>query len=207
MAHKSSSERREQISEALLAVMAERGFAKASIARIAEEAGVTPGLIHYHFANKQAILLDVLRRLMEGQMERLETQLASLEAPGDKLDALIDAFLAVGDSADPDVVAAWVTISAEAIRQPEVRDAFGEALHAITGRVHDIIAQGVSSGDFDIEPLTIDACAAAIVALVQGYFSMAATAREAIPAGSAAPSARRMVAGLLGQEVEDDQLR
>lgn len=49
--------RRAEIVEAMLRVMARRGYARASIAAIAEEAGLTAGLVHYHFRNKQAILL------------------------------------------------------------------------------------------------------------------------------------------------------
>ncbi len=56
MERKSTDARRAEISQALLRVMAEHGYVKATISKIAEEADVTPGLIHYHFANKQAIL-------------------------------------------------------------------------------------------------------------------------------------------------------
>jgi TetR/AcrR family transcriptional repressor of bet genes len=42
-----------------------------------------------------------------------------------------------------------------------------------------------------------DEAASALVALIQGYFVLAATARNTIPRGSAAASAKRMAEGLL----------
>ena len=41
-----TEERRQQIVQGLLRVMAERGYERASIAEIARAAGLTPGLVH-----------------------------------------------------------------------------------------------------------------------------------------------------------------
>lgn len=194
--HKSSEERREQISQAFLHVLAEHGYAKASINKTAEQAGLSPGLIHYHFKNKQAILLDVLARLLSRQMAHLDELLKPAQSAQDALNTLIDAFLAVGQSANPDAVAVWVTLSAEAIRQPEVSEAFQRAIDAIGDKIRAIIDRGVEHGEFSPGDDPADATGA-IIALVQGYFSLAATHRDAIPAGSAAACARRMCAGLL----------
>jgi TetR/AcrR family transcriptional repressor of bet genes len=43
----------------------------------------------------------------------------------------------------------------------------------------------------------IDAAASALVATIQGYFVLAATARSLIPKGSAASSTKKMAEGLL----------
>ena len=50
-----TEERRQQIVEGLLRVMAERGYERASIAEIAKAAGLSPGLVHYHFTEKQEL--------------------------------------------------------------------------------------------------------------------------------------------------------
>lgn len=42
-------------------VLAQKGYEATSIKEIAREAGVAPGLIHYHFANKEELLLAVLQ--------------------------------------------------------------------------------------------------------------------------------------------------
>jgi TetR/AcrR family transcriptional repressor of bet genes len=198
MTRKSTDERRAEISQALLQAMAEHGYAKATISKIAKEAGVTPGLIHYHFDNKQAILLELLGRLADQQGALIASQLDGADGPREQIDALIDAFLAVGDNARPEAVASWVTIATEAIRQAEVKQAFEQALGSFGEKFAQVIAAGVEAEIFDTGELAEDACVAAILATIQGYFTLAATDRALIPAGSAAPAARRMLRGLLG---------
>jgi AcrR family transcriptional regulator len=51
--------RREQIMEAALRVFAKKGFAGASNKDIAEEAGITPGLIYHYFESKEALLMAI----------------------------------------------------------------------------------------------------------------------------------------------------
>lgn len=200
MARKSTEKRREQISEAMLETMAEHGYAKASMQRIAQTADITPGLIHYHFEDKQSILLHLLDKLVDRQHEQLEVELAEEEDPVAQLDRAIDVFLAAGDTARPDQVAAWVTISAEAIRQPNVREAFADAIDAFQGLFVDLIERGVDAGEFAPADRSPRACAAALLSTIQGYLVTAAVNRESIPRGSAAPATRAMARGLLGYD-------
>lgn len=53
--------RRERIVEATVAVIAEMGYAKASLARIAKRAGISKGLISYHFRDKDDLMEQTLR--------------------------------------------------------------------------------------------------------------------------------------------------
>jgi len=59
-----TDQRREQITRALQAVMAKKGYDRASISEIAAAAGLAAGLVHYHFDSKLEILLAVLDRLV-----------------------------------------------------------------------------------------------------------------------------------------------
>jgi AcrR family transcriptional regulator len=49
-------DRREQIIEAALRVFAQKGFVRATNKDIANEAGITPGLIYHYFESKEALL-------------------------------------------------------------------------------------------------------------------------------------------------------
>lgn len=66
--------RRAQILDHTVEVVAERGYAGASLNRIAEHAGISKGLISYHFAGKaalfEALVHDVFARGGEYVMER-----------------------------------------------------------------------------------------------------------------------------------------
>lgn len=60
-----SSENREKILEAALAVLGREGYQNTSIKAIAEEAGVAQGLIHYYFKSKQELVSAALLRCTE----------------------------------------------------------------------------------------------------------------------------------------------
>jgi AcrR family transcriptional regulator len=54
-------ERRQAIFDAALSVFAERGFGGASLADVAEEAGVTKGCLYHYFDSKEALLLGLMK--------------------------------------------------------------------------------------------------------------------------------------------------
>ncbi len=53
-------DRREQILEAALRVFARNGYARSTNKDVAQEAGITPGLIYHYFENKEALLQAVI---------------------------------------------------------------------------------------------------------------------------------------------------
>jgi TetR/AcrR family transcriptional repressor of bet genes len=187
-----TEERRQQIVAGLLQVMAERGYDGASVAAIAKAAGLTPGLVHYHFKDKQEILLTLAEQLAARVHERVASRLARVK--GDdaraRVDAFLDAFLATGADADPASVASWVTISAEAIRQPEVRAIYEKVVRTDLEHLEELV--GAVTGKRRAR-----AVAAGLFAAIQGYFVLAASAPGLVPPGSAASTVKRMAAGLL----------
>lgn len=204
MARRSNTdERRAQITDALIKVMASRGYDGASINEIANAAGLTPGLVHYHFKNKQQILLAALSELVARHEVRLNEALATAsQSPGAQVSSFIDVHLGLRASSAPDELACWVLISGEALRQPAVQSAFTEALAGLIGRLEFIVAAGCASGDFDhSEP---GEAAAAVVSTIQGYYVIAAVSRSLIPSGSAYRSTIRMAEGLLGASLASD---
>src|SRR3712207_4627544 len=135
-----TEERRQQIVEGLLRVMAERGYERASIAEIAKAAGLSPGLVHYHFTEKQEILLTLVEQLAGRVRERVKARLGRVKGGARaQVDAFLDAYLATGEDAEPSSVAAWVTISAEAVRQPEVRAAYEKVVRADLEHLEDLV--------------------------------------------------------------------
>jgi len=53
--------RRQQFIQAAITVVAEVGYAQASVARIAQQVGISKGLISYHFRNKEDLLAQALK--------------------------------------------------------------------------------------------------------------------------------------------------
>ncbi|GAA4013181.1 TetR family transcriptional regulator [Deinococcus rubellus] len=53
--------RRQQLIQATITVVAQVGYAQASVARIAQQAGISKGLISYHFRNKEDLFAQTLK--------------------------------------------------------------------------------------------------------------------------------------------------
>ena len=190
-----TDERREQITAALQRVMAKKGYDGASVADVAAAAGLTSGLVHYHFKNKLEILIAVLEGLVHAHDANLAHALEAAEGdPLREVAIFIDFHLAL-DRADPETLACWITLSGEALRQAKVRRAFEDAMMASVEQLSSVIKRGVAAGVFKCTDS--NAAASALVAVVQGYFVLAATSPEVIPRGSAAPAVRSMAFGLL----------
>jgi AcrR family transcriptional regulator len=83
-------EKEQQIVAVARRLFVESGYDASSMNRIAEEAGVAPNTLYWYFADKDALLVAVLNKLLaEGLREHHQRRSGSLEA---KLLWLLDAF-------------------------------------------------------------------------------------------------------------------
>lgn len=91
-------DRREQILEAALRVFAKKGFARATNKDIAQEAGITAGLIYHYFASKEALLHAIIEHGSPVQgIRTLPTDLLT-QPPELLLRFLVQQMLAIGES-------------------------------------------------------------------------------------------------------------
>lgn len=182
-----TDERRKQIVHALMHVMAEHGYEKATVALIAGQAGLAPGLLHYHFPTKASILLELVRTLAALSQQRFLALAAAATSPEAKLRAYIGARLGKGEGADPAAVAAWVVIGAEAVRQPEVRAVYQEAVKAERELLRGLLADCLRAQGKPVTNAT--RLAAGLLAFMEGAFQLATAAPDVIPSGFAAKTA------------------
>jgi len=190
-------QRRSEIIGGLARVMADQGYAKATIQAIAKAAGLTPGLVHYHFQNKQEILLALIERLASIVRARLDTEAAD---PTDKIYAAIDALVGTKGGIESEAIACWVVIGAEAVRQPEVQGLY-EALmrEAIEEFANAFRSAMQKEGRSDA---TAPDAALSVVAAMEGFFRLAAGSPSCVPSGSAASSIKQIARGFLDSAEE-----
>ena len=101
--------RRKQLVEAAIAVIHEQGFAQATVARIARRAGISSGMVHHYFADKDDLLFATMRHLLSDLRADVVTRLAGTDTPAARIHAIIDACF--GDAQfDEQVFSAWLAL-------------------------------------------------------------------------------------------------
>lgn len=190
--------RRQQIVDGLLKTIAAQGYAGATIQAIAAACGLAPGLIHYHFHDKREILVALVEQLTGYAAQRFETRAATADSAEDRLRAYLDARLAYGADANPDAVAAWVMIGAEAVRDPDVREIYQRAVSEEIALIRKLLKARLAESGKRVRKL--DAFAAGLLAFIEGVFVLASNARSIVPTGFAADMADEWVRRYIAAE-------
>jgi TetR/AcrR family transcriptional repressor of bet genes len=193
------TERRAELTAAFARVLARHGYAGATIAAVAAEAGVAPGLVHHHFTDKEDLLASLLGELMQRFRQRTrtleagagarQTRTAPLEHGADALEAYLTAAVALGDSADAVAARCWVGVLAEAVRDPHL---FAQVRRLLDTEIEAIRRRGGPS--FTVHD------GGAVLAFIVGALVFGAFAPRKT-AGFAAPALRKLVRALRAPRV------
>ena len=95
---KRPADSREAILAAAVAEFAAHGFHGATVDAIARRARLNKAMIYYHFDDKLALYLEILRGVFTAVRDRSAAVLASPATPAQKVAAFIDAFGAEADA-------------------------------------------------------------------------------------------------------------
>ena len=79
--------RRAQIVAAAIEVIVEEGIGQASLARIAGRAGISKGVVSYHFAGKDALMTQVVVSVYESGAEFMTPHIRAATTPREQLAA------------------------------------------------------------------------------------------------------------------------
>ncbi len=119
-------ERKRALIDATITAIAEHGLSNLTLAKVAGLAGLTAGTVNFHFASKQALLIETLRRVSVEFSRGVEDALT--EAGNDPvvaLDALIETTFDARLS-EARKVAVWYAFLAEARSRSEYQQLCGE---------------------------------------------------------------------------------
>lgn len=97
-------ERREQILQCAVRLFGERPYSAVSTTELANEAGVTRGLLHHYFGTKRGLYLEVVRRML---FVPKVTDKVIPEIDGDPIEAAVDWFLDSVSDHGKTFVAVW----------------------------------------------------------------------------------------------------
>lgn len=120
----SLEQRRRELTETAVRVMARDGAWALTTRAVAKEAGVPHGSVHYAFSSKDALLREVLRLDLSHLSDLAEAQRRRpLDGPEDARAALAEVFAGYAEAviADPDTEAAYFELSLLSVRDPRLR--------------------------------------------------------------------------------------
>ena len=119
-----------RIVEAMRRSVAARGAAGSTFDQVAREAGVSRGLLHYHFGTKEKLLAEVERRDAEIRHEHLGSDLANAGTVAEVIAALVHSLEDLVER-DPGFVALMFELFTSGRRNPEIAAEFA-ALQRVT---------------------------------------------------------------------------
>jgi AcrR family transcriptional regulator len=137
----SPESRREQLLDLGVALLSGRRLEDLSIDVLADEAGISRGLLYHYFAGKREFHLAVLRRMAD--------RVVAITAPpsdGEPLDQLVTSLAAYVDFVSENRVAYVSFVRAAAAGDEEFRRIYEEARAALTDRIFDHAGRDVLAG-------------------------------------------------------------
>ena len=139
------SEKARRIVEAMRASVGARGAAGSTFDHVAQEAGVSRGLLHYYFGSKERLLVEVVRRDSELRLQSLEEGLAG----ADSIDAIVEVLVrklrdfVAEESAAHALIHELFSVSR---RNDEVRDELAELYRKVRAQVAEVLRAKEADG-------------------------------------------------------------
>ena len=174
------------------------GLVNVRMAGIARAAGVSSGLVHYHFDTKEQLFTDVLSHssavshaLTERALERAGTQ------PAQRLSTFLDRCLPSDDLLTHDW-RLWQELDLLCLRQPALAKVGSDVYETIYASITEIITAGIDAGVFDLDPAEARSTAETAVALCDGVGSRVVAPGPDLPLEEARTMVLRAVGRLVG---------
>jgi AcrR family transcriptional regulator len=158
--------RREQIVAATVRCLAREGYTRLTMKKVAREAGVSQGILHYYFAGKRAILASTL----EAVSRDLDRRVAAAQSrtgrdPAARLRALVRACLETAVSR-PEVWVVFVEFWGEMLHDRRLRTLNAGVYDRTRRLIARLIGEGTRAGRFRaVHPVR---AAAVVLGLVDG---------------------------------------
>lgn len=139
--------RRGQIVAATIATIAEIGYAKASFVQIARRAGISPGLITYHFAKREELMKQVMLTVHNSMDHALTARTEGAESYRAALRGLVEGFVHYCAEHPTELIA--IAQIASAARDAEAARTWSEEQNASAlTELEEMFREGQECGEF-----------------------------------------------------------
>jgi TetR/AcrR family transcriptional regulator, transcriptional repressor of bet genes len=152
-----AEERREQLILATIRCVADHGLADTTIATVAQEAGLSQGIVNLHFRSKDGLLTETLRYLADEYRNAVQEAAAAGEVnPVDGLLAMVELDFR-RSICSRDKLAVWFAFWGERRFRPTYRRICAERDRSYDDMVRLICARLCEEGGYaDVEPGLVD---------------------------------------------------
>ena len=162
-----AEDRRGALIKAAYKVMARDGVHRVPLQQISTEAGVSKGLLIYHFQTKDGLVLAALEWVLDATEARIRKRLADSDDPAGAISNVIDAVW-VNPEANRDFFRFYLDGVEHQARSREF-DQFADKGRSIMNTFYrDVIVAGVDAGVLEVEDPTV--AAIQMRALIEGMF-------------------------------------
>jgi AcrR family transcriptional regulator len=162
-----AAEARTKILAAAADCIVRDGLAQVRMASIARTAGVSAGLLHYHFDTKELLFGEVLKYSHAVSAELNQRAMAGAgEGPAERLSSFLDRCLPSDDRRAHEWLL-WQELALLCIRDPRLARVGAELYEDLYATVTDIVSEGIAAGVFDTA-LDARSLAETAVALTDG---------------------------------------
>lgn len=146
-------QRRQQVIEATISVIASRGLARLTLTDVARSADISHGLVLFHFESKENLLAETLAYLADEYQRNWEAAvLAAGPGAREQLLAMIEADFQPAVTT-PARLAAWCAFWGEAQSRPAYQDICGERDALQIDRMEALCSALVQDGGYTLDPV------------------------------------------------------
>jgi AcrR family transcriptional regulator len=162
-----AGDRRATMIRAAYKVMARDGVHRVPLQQIATEAGVSKGLLIYHFRTKDGLVLAALEWVLEATEGRIRRRLAESKDPARAISDVIDAIW-VNPEANRDFFRFYLDGVEHQARSPEFDEFADKGRSIMNAFYRELIVAGVDDGVLQVDDPTV--AAIQMRAVIEGMF-------------------------------------
>jgi TetR/AcrR family transcriptional regulator len=122
----------------------DKGYRGVSIDQIARTAGVSKGLVLYHFTSKKALVEHLLKDALTTLLARWDAIAQSHQPVRDKLGAAVDVCFDMYDSRPYLLRIAFF----QALFEDDMKDMLGRMVEETVSRMEGLVKDGIAAGEF-----------------------------------------------------------